>query len=170
MKFFTSDPAPCRKVAAEEQVAYENEYIRWIHDAVSGQLTGAVVKNGSGENLLASPLRFQITCGKDGKNTVFAALDTADKVTFGENAVTVEGGFAADDGTLLPGLRLRHVTEYGEWGEARHTLELFPEKPLSGVTALTPAAFGVADRIDSLGIRRRICCGVGAWPQNPMQW
>ena len=170
MKFFTSDPAPCRKAAAEGQVVYENEYIRWTHDAASGQLTGAAVKNGSGENLLASPLRFQITCCKDGKSTVFAALNTADKVTFGENTVTVEGGFASADGTVLPGLRLRHVTEYGEWGDARHTLELFPEKPLSGVTALTPAAFGIAERIDILGIRRRICCGVGAWSQNPMQW
>ena len=170
MKHFSVESAPCRKAEAGQKVFFENEYIRWIHDAGSGQLTGAVVKNGSGENLLSSPLRVLLSRSAGDKSVAYTALGTADKVTFGENSVTAEGKFIAADGSVLPGIRVRHRTEYGVWGDASHTLELLPEGPLSGITALTPAAFGIRGDIDRLGIRRRICCGVGAWSQNPMSW
>ena len=60
MGYFTSESSPCRKVCGNGEVAFENEYIKWIHDEKSGQLTGAVVKNGSGANMIASPLYFSI--------------------------------------------------------------------------------------------------------------
>ena len=170
MKYFTADPAPCRKNIFQGKVLFENEYISWIHDELSGQLIGAVVKNGSGENLLTEPLTFSIDRSENGKGKSFTAGASAEKVQFGENCVITESAFVSKDGEILPGVRLRRTVEYGEWGEAVHTLELTAEDPVDNVTAMRPAVFGVAGTIDRLGVRRRLICGTGAWSQNPCVW
>ena len=60
MEYFNVSAAPCVKKCEAGEVLYGNEYISWSHDADTGELTGAVVKNGSGENLLTTPLYFSI--------------------------------------------------------------------------------------------------------------
>lgn len=170
MEYFNAESSPCLKNAAGGEVAFENEYIKWCHDEKSGQLTGAVVKNGSGENILTSPLYFSINCDGEGGYKCYKAGFTASKVEYTCNSVVTESPFVADDGTAVPGLLLRHTVVYGEWGDASHTLEVIPEKPVTGIVSMMPVRFSVKDTIDQLGIRRRLAAGVGAWSQNPMSW
>ena len=170
MEYFTSESSPCCKVCGNGEVSFENEYIKWIHDEKSGQLTGAVVKNGSGANMIASPLYFSINSDNGGGVKCFKAGFSASKVEFCEKGVVAESEFVADDGSVLPGLLLRHTIEYGEWGEGVHTLEVLPEQPVTGIRSMMPVRFGVTKSIDRVGIRRRLASGVGAWSQNPMHW
>lgn len=170
MNYFTADPVPCRKNEWQEEVFFENEYIRWIHDKNSGQLTGAVVKNGSGENLLAAPLLYSIICQEEGGNVDYTAGAKSEKVIFGENSVITESPFVSPEGAVLPGAKLRHTIEYGNFGEAVHTLELTADKPIDDITAFRPVIFGVTSAIDQLGVRRRLDGGRGYWSFNPCTW
>lgn len=170
MEYFNVSAAPCIKNCKAGEILYENEYIRWSHDAGSGELTGAVVKNGSGENLLTTPLYFSINCDGEGGNKCYRSGRSVSKVEFSDKKVVVESAFTDEEGKCVPGLTLRHTVEYGEWGDAAHTLEVIPEKTVTGIVSMLPVRFGVRDSVDNLGIRRRLAAGVGAWSQNPMQW
>lgn len=170
MNYFCADPAPCRKNILNEGVAFENEYIQWLHDEKSGQLTGAVVKNGSGENLLTVPFHCSINCDGEAGYKCYKAGFSASKVEFSEKGVVTESFFTDDEGKCVPGLLLRHTVEYGEWGDSTHTLEIIPQQSVTGIVSLMPVRFGVKDTIDQLGVRRRLATGVGAWSQNPMHW
>ena len=171
MEHFSVMPSPCLKNCGSGEVVFENEFIRWSHDEKTGQLTGAAVKNGSGENLLSAPLYFTVTCrNEEGLKTFKACESAVSKVEFSDKGVVIESGFAAEDGSVIPGLLLRHTIEYGVWGDSSHTYDVIPEKPVTGIVSVMPVRFGVRGTIDRLGVRRRLASGVGAWSQNPMQW
>ena len=167
---FSAGSVPCVKSSGDGKVVYGNQYISWIHDERSGQLIGAAVKNGSGENIMPGAFFSSISLNlPDGRKNYDTGL-VPGKVVFKENGLCSESVLSAKDGSVLPGVTVRHTIEYGAWGEAEHTLEFLLERPLENVRGLIPVRFGITPRIDQLGVRRRFRAGRGGWSQNPTRW
>ncbi len=168
MSFFESAPVPCR----EEKLpfVFENEYIRWTHSPESGQLTGAEVKNGTGKNLLAAPLHSAIVRMEEGTPVTYTAGACAESVETSENSVRTVCRFFNADGRPMPGFRVEHTTEYGAFGEARHTMRFVPETALRHIATFQPVIFAVPDTFNQLGVRERHINGPGYWSQHPVHW
>lgn len=170
MSFFSAEAVPCVKSVSEGKVRYGNEYICWEHDEKTGQLTGAFVKNGTNENMLGRGVYATISFGaKKGKKS-YHTYKLPGKVEFGEQSVSVESPLAAEDGSVLPDVTVRHTIVYGDLGEAEHTVEFLSDGPLEEVNGIIPLRMNVASRFQHLGLRRRFRAGRGGWSQNPTRW
>ena len=70
MSVIDSRPAPFFRKIENEWIVFENEFARWGHSEKSGQLMAAVVKKGSGENLLTEPFLSRIIRREGGKEVI----------------------------------------------------------------------------------------------------
>lgn len=170
MNVIDSRPAPFFRKIENEWIVFENEFARWGHSEKSGQLMTAVVKNGSGENLLTEPFLSRIIRREGGKEVTYAAGNSAESVRTDAHSIAAIHRFFSDEGKELPHFRMEHHIRYGEFGEGFHTLKLIPESTLRGITSIQPVIFGVRNTMNWLGIRSRYAGSVGYWSQNPVSW
>ena len=165
-----SAPSPLKPRRMGKEILFSGEYVQWGFSADGGQLNKAVVRNGSGDNLIREPLHSTITCLEDGIERNYTAGKTADKVELTNGVLTVVRRFVSDDGKVLPGFYMKHTMIPGEWGEVVHVMEFIPEKPVKKISAFRPAIFGICDDMKQLGIRARYACSGGYWTQHIMEW
>ena len=160
----SNSPSPLSVKEKKSVVTVENEYIRWEFDRTKGgELTGASVKNGSGENLLRSPQKTMLILYTDDNgyrlfSTVnMPALDSKVRMTpDGGCELRFKQGMADPDGKTLEGVSLEHVTECSAWGYAKHVVRLHFEKRIGDVWSLDVGSFGAAKSFDCCGVREAV--------------
>ncbi len=141
------------------RITVENEYTRWVHDLdLGGELTGAAVRNGSGENLLLKPQKTSITVRDAGGYHVFASnLQPADRFRLENDGkiscLVFEGGLFDGEGNRLPDVTLCHMVEYHPWGYGVHRVRLELSRRITDVCQMQVGTLDVAGSMDMLMTR-----------------
>lgn len=161
-------------------VVIENEFVRWAHDpAQGGEVSEAIVKNGSGKNLLVQPQSSACGVwvspylrGYDLFRTASGKADTFE-VREGEagNVFVEYTSHLCQSGgnVVFDGVTVRHTVDYRTDGLAVHAITFRLEKDLD-IICLQVGNLFVRNTMTTLGIRQ---CKFGTWPpegQNPCRW
>jgi len=145
MQEITSKGSPFRVTERDGIVYVENEYVSWGHDpARGGEICSAVVKYGSGKNLLVNPQYTELAyyipkgwCTYHSYRTVqSAAEDFNTEEKDGMVRVSFHSRLTDEKGEELDGVTVSHEAEYHIYGSVFHkvTLHLTKEMAPSLVT------------------------------------
>ncbi len=172
-KTFTSSAEAIHCMREDGKVIYSNPYVVWEHDAASGILTGARVRNGSDRNLLTAPADAMLVTGQGKEQQVFTTGSCPGDSTLlsvQNESLESEHRFRERNGVLLDGLILRHSISYHPFGYSEHTLVLEVAKEIRNLTSLQLVRLHLRTDFDMLGVRQNLACGPGKWSQNPVRW
>ncbi len=156
-----------------------NGYIRWEHDLRrGGELSGAYVLNGMGENILAAP-QFSALCpwvrgGWRQYHQYETRRAAAEDFSFARRPdggidVHFTSRLADADGNFLEGARVGHSVRYRMSGAADHEVRIALERDID-LGQVHVGSFSVRDDFDRLAVRP---CSAAEWAvelQNPCVW
>jgi len=161
-------------------IVIENEFVRWAHDpAHGGEVSEAIVKNGSGQNLLVYPQSS--ACGfwsppyprgYDMRRTNETKADSFEVTEREDGSVFVEftSGLCSKDGQApLHGITVHHTVDYHTDGLAAHTVTFKLEWDID-LGCIQVGNLSIRNTMNTLGIRQ---CKFGTYPpegQNPIRW
>lgn len=156
-----------------------NEFVTWIHDhSKGGELCGAYVANGTGENILAAPQTTAFCPWVRGGWRQYHRFETVNCAAEGFTASVLDDGSAelsfasklADDkGVLLDGISVRHTVKYRTSGAAEHEVAVTIDRDID-LGFISIGQLSVRDDFDSVAVRP---CSLASWAvelQNPCQW
>ena len=177
MPVFHSSISPYKMSRSAHKVVFENDYTKWTHDVKrGGYLAEAVVKNGSGKNLLIRPMQSCIgLINGSSYHQYFSNLAPADKLeTFERDnipGIRVHCGFTDENGEPMRGVKLIHEVTYHPWGYAEHTVELNVSETVNNVGMLQIGTFFVHKNMDFLAVRPAAIVSKGSYMgANAVQW
>ena len=145
-------------VCKNERVVVRNKYVRCVHDlSRGGELTEAVILNGSGKNLFARPQCTIIGVIEVGGYHCYRSdAGAAENFTLTEHKGNPVLEFtcrpADTEGNRLPGLTLRHRIEYAPQGEALHTVTLSAAERIRDLGMVQIGSLYPAKRMDTLAV------------------
>ncbi|MEG2076261.1 MAG: DUF6259 domain-containing protein, partial [Victivallaceae bacterium] len=157
----------------------ENEFVKWMHDlSRGGELSAAIVKNGSNSNLLPHPQSTSAGPWIRGGWRQYAMYETIFDQAVDFNCETLNNGvikiaFASGlknkDGEALAGVTVLHSVEYHPSGAADHTVTLDLDIDLD-LGHIRIGTLSVTNQINNLAVRPCAATGWAAELQNPCQW
>lgn len=171
--------SPVTVAEKDGKVIVENEFVRWVHDtARGGELCGAFVRNGTGENLLAAPQSSALCPWVRGGwrqyhhyETAFAGPVKVTAVADGEGGCTVSyaSSFTDVNGQTLQGASVAHTVRYRASGAADHAVAITLDRD-TDLGHIRIGTLQIRDDMDRLAVRP---CSLSSWAvelQNPCQW
>lgn len=142
MKLFHSDPVSFQATSVKNQILLENQYIRCVHDLEhGGELSEAIIKNGSGKNLFAQAQSTIVGIIENGTYHCYRSANCTQTECMifernGNPLLEFRCALADDSGEILDGLEMLHQVEYTRWGEALHRVELIAAKRIENLGML----------------------------------
>ena len=139
MKLFHSDPASFQTTRDKNRIIVENRYIRCVHELEhGGELSEAVVKNGTGKNLFASPQSTVVGIIENGAYHCYRSSNSAKTACMiseqnGNPVLEFRCGLTDDSGKFLDSLEMNHRVEYTHWGEGLHRVELIAARRIENL-------------------------------------
>ena len=155
--FFHSVPEPFTVIQSGNQIVFENRYVKCTHDlSCGGGLSSAIIKNGSGKNILVKPQTFLVGICERGRgyHCYFAGEAQSRIDRNGEcPAAEFRSRFFDSDGKCLDGLGLVLRVVYGEWGEVRFQAEFEAEHDIVDLGMVQVGSMYLTESMDFLGIQ-----------------
>ncbi|MBO4632961.1 MAG: hypothetical protein J5858_13645, partial [Lentisphaeria bacterium] len=150
--------SPFCAVRKKDRVIVRNKYVRCVHDLRSGgELTEAVILNGSGKNLFVKPQCTIVGIIENGsyhcyRSNAAAAEDFSLTENRGNPVLEFTCRLADPDGKTLSGLTLRHRIEYTPQGEALHRETLSAARKIHDLGLVQIGTLYPAKRMDTLAV------------------
>ena len=150
--------SPFCAVRKKDRVIVRNKYVRCVHDLRSGgELTEAVILNGSGKNLFVKPQCTIVGIIENGSDHCYrsdaaAAEDFSLTENRGNPVLEFTCRLADPDGKTLSGLTLRHRIEYTPQGEALHRETLSAARKIQNLGIVQIGTLYPAKRMDTLAV------------------
>ncbi|NLZ63374.1 MAG: hypothetical protein GX902_06150 [Lentisphaerae bacterium] len=172
MSRFHSVPSPYTVSRAGDLLHFTNEYTSWTHDlSQGGELVAAVVKYGSGENILRAPQRLSLGLMEAGYHQYATCNARARKFILDE-----EGGHPRlrvwqilqdEQGQVLPEVEVEHSVTYYPWGYGKHHVRLLVNKKIDTIGQCQVGSFYCTPDFDILAVREALVlqgnrCGVNS--------
>ena len=153
-----------------EGIFFENDFIQWRHDKETGWLDGAFVKNGTGKNLIVTPLKTAILCFDEQKYCPVPLEPMGStSVKWLEDGVIIRyrlgSTWLAGQGTTSA-VDVKHEIHYTPLGTANHCVTLSCQEKIPHIFSVQILSMGLADHFDMLTWRPTLEAGVGIWAQN----
>ncbi|MBR4664499.1 MAG: hypothetical protein IKO93_11560 [Lentisphaeria bacterium] len=155
---FRGKLSPFHAVREKNKIIVSNEFVRCVHDLdQGGEMTEAVILNGSGKNLFVKAQNTVIGITQNSLYHLYSS-SAAPAVDF---SVTKKGGnpvlqfssaMADDSGKTLPGFTLHHRVEYTPQGEALHRLTFSASQKITGLGMVQIGSLYPVKRMDTLAI------------------
>lgn len=170
MSAFHQVPEPYQASRDGDLVTFSNRYTSWTHDlSRGGELTAAVVRHGSGCNLLAAPQRVSVATMEERGYHPFSSLNSpAAEVRLEQTPegpqLSWSGALVDDNGTSLPAVTLRHSVCYRPWGYARHRVTLHVPEPVHRLGQIQIGSLFVAAQVDTLAVAENMITSGSAIP------
>ncbi len=155
---FRGTLSPFRAVRKKNKIIVSNEFVRCVHDLdQGGEMTEAVILNGSGKNLFVQAQRTIIGLIEYSRyHTYSSAAAPAKKVSVTENEGNPVIEFSSEmvdaQGKKLPGFLIRHRVEYTPQGEALHQVTFCTKKKISALGMVQIGSLYPAKRMDTLAV------------------
>lgn len=158
---YHAQPSPYRVRREGQKIILDNEYTCWVHDLdQGGELSEAVVKNGSNQNLLVAPQSFSVAIqSKDGlSQQCFSSLrkpPTQCDVQEMEDGVHLKMKqlLVDEKGDVLEGATLEHHVRYSPWGYGYHTVHVHFSSEVKNVCQVQTGSLFVRRDMDRCGLR-----------------
>ena len=150
--------APFHAVREKDRITVANEYVRCVHDLrYGGEMTEAVILNGSGENLFVRPQCTIVGITENGSYHCYRSdAAVAENFSLTENHGNPVLEFvcrpADAEGRALTGLTLRHRIEYTPQGEALHRVTLSAAQRITDLGMVQIGTLFPAKRMDTLAV------------------
>lgn len=150
--------SPFRAVRKNDLITVENEFVRCVHDLrCGGEMTEAVILNGSGKNLFVKPQRTVVGITENGAYHCYTSdASEAEDFTLTENNGNPVMEFfcrpADAAGRTLPGLTLHHRIEYTPHGEALHKVILTAAQRITDLGTVQIGSLFPSKRMDTLAV------------------
>ena len=126
-------------VRKKNKIIVSNEYVRCVHDLnQGGEMTEAVILNGSGKNLFVKPQNTVIGIIQGSRYHCYSssaapALDFSLTEKEDNPVLQFHTAMTDDQGKKLPGFTLRHRVEYTPQGEALHRVTLSAARQIANL-------------------------------------
>ena len=150
--------APFHATRENDRITVENEYVRCVHDLRNGgEMTEAVILNGSGKNLFVKPQCTIVGVIENGSYHCYASdASAAEDFSLTENNGDPVMEFvcrpADADGKTLDGLIVRHRIEYTPQGEALHRVTLSAARQIANLGMVQIGTLFPDKRMDALAV------------------
>ena len=155
---FRGTLSPFRAVRKKNKIIVSNEYVRCVHDLNrGGEMTEAVIVNGSGENMFVKPQTTVIGLIRNGRyhcyrSSLTPALDFSVTENQGNPVLEFISEMVDDEGKKLPGFTLRRQVEYTPQGEALHKVTFCAKRKIEKLGMVQIGSLYPAKRMDTLAV------------------
>lgn len=159
MKLFHSDPVPFQTTRDKNRIIVENQYIRCIHDLEhGGELSEAVIKNGTGKNLFTSPQSTVVGIIENGAYHCYRSSNSVETECMisernGNPVLEFHCGLTDDSGKVIDDLKMDHRVEYTHWGEGLHRITLNASQRIENLGMVQIGTLFPSYEMDTLAVQ-----------------
>ena len=179
MKTYSAELPRLHLSFENNRAVIENEFVRWVHDpAAGGEVTEAVVKNGTGTNMLTTPqdTLCGVAHGPWRRNCDWYETNRAPAENFeaaenpdGTVRVAFSSHLADSTGKLLDAVTVHHTVLYHTGGMAYHTVVLKFAKVVP-LLSIRIGTLNVRNTMNMLCVRPAATGGSHPEGQHPCRW